>query len=125
MRQIESSFDEGTLVQTLVTAHNVFFYCPSFNLTYMGVTKPCGQQVFRLLDNQPWKAGLLDLTFTNRSHTSNESFSADLTETVNERLDPFLHHSDMLVWAKKKIEENLKMNTTATKVDWTEEASSR
>lgn len=120
--QLANTIDESTLVQTVLTAHNVFVYCPSFNLTYMGVTVQCGQKVFRLADNLPWQAGPVDWTYTNLTRSVTESFSADLTEMVNEKLNPYLHHSDMLLWAQEKIKENLKLNVTVSRLSWGEEA---
>lgn len=46
-----------SIIQAISTEHNVFLYCPSFNVTYMGITHRCNQRVFRLRDDQSWKAG--------------------------------------------------------------------
>lgn len=94
--QLANTLDESTLVQSVLMAHSVFVYCPSFNLTYLGVTVQCGQNVYRLLDNLPWQAGPVEWTFTNKTRFINESFSTDLTAMVNEKLNPDLHRTDTL-----------------------------
>lgn len=111
----QENFSNVSLIQTMSTKCNTYVYCSTFNLSYMGVLTDCGQNFFRLIRDENWKAGPVEYKVTTAVITANMSLTADLTEIVNERLYPDLHHSDLIRWAREKIEENLKMDTSTPK----------